>query len=224
MEDLTTRARIRDAAIRYFGAHGFRSGTLRSIAAAAGVSPALVIHHFGSKDGLRAACEAHVVERIDEMTAQAVSHLGAADLLDMAARRPEQAVLVPFLLTALGEGGDFGERIYERLVSDLEKYLDAAVAAGVVRPVDDVRAFAEMLTTFKLGTQLLAGSVAGAAVPADEARLAAADRLTMPALELFTHGMFTTSEYLEAFRSQRSENRAADSVVDRGSAQRGRAR
>ena len=55
-DDLTTSARIRDAAIAQFGAHGFNTG-VRAIATAAGVSPGLVIHHFGSKDGLRKACD-----------------------------------------------------------------------------------------------------------------------------------------------------------------------
>jgi TetR/AcrR family transcriptional regulator, regulator of cefoperazone and chloramphenicol sensitivity len=51
-DDLTAAARIRDAAIEQFGEHGFGTG-LRAIAEAAGVSAALVIHHFGSKQGLR---------------------------------------------------------------------------------------------------------------------------------------------------------------------------
>ena len=53
-EDLTTRARIRDAAIGLFGRDGFGPATVRAVASAAGVSPGLVIHHFGSKAGLLA--------------------------------------------------------------------------------------------------------------------------------------------------------------------------
>src|SRR5271170_4597046 len=61
--DMTTTARIRDAAIEQWGQHGFNVG-LRAIAAAAGVSAALVIHHFGSKEGLRKACDDFVAEDI----------------------------------------------------------------------------------------------------------------------------------------------------------------
>ena len=61
--DLTTRARIRDAAITAFGEQGFAVG-VRAIAEAAGVSPGLVNHHFGSKDGLRAECDAFVTDAI----------------------------------------------------------------------------------------------------------------------------------------------------------------
>ena len=63
VDDLTATARIRDAAIEQFGEHGFDVG-LRVIAKAAGVSAALVIHHFGSKDGLRKACDDFVAETI----------------------------------------------------------------------------------------------------------------------------------------------------------------
>ena len=44
-DDRTAVARIRDAAIEQWGQHGFNVG-LRSIAEGAGVSAALVIHHF----------------------------------------------------------------------------------------------------------------------------------------------------------------------------------
>jgi AcrR family transcriptional regulator len=60
-EDLTGRARIRDAALEEFAAKGVRGATVRGIAARAGVSPALVQHHFGTKDGLRRACDEHVL-------------------------------------------------------------------------------------------------------------------------------------------------------------------
>src|ERR1700709_1610388 len=61
--DLTASARIRDAAIDQFAQHGFAVG-LRTIAEDAGVSAALVIHHFGSKEGLRQACDDFVAESI----------------------------------------------------------------------------------------------------------------------------------------------------------------
>jgi AcrR family transcriptional regulator len=68
-EDLTARARIRDAAMRQFGELGFDRATLRGIADAAGVSYGLVRHHFGSKESLRDACDAYlarIVERIND--------------------------------------------------------------------------------------------------------------------------------------------------------------
>jgi AcrR family transcriptional regulator len=63
-EDLTGRARIRDAALEQFGVHGFDGATIRGIAEAAGVSSGLVQHHFGSKDALRRACDEAVLELV----------------------------------------------------------------------------------------------------------------------------------------------------------------
>ncbi|MEV0081476.1 TetR/AcrR family transcriptional regulator [Saccharopolyspora sp. NPDC050642] len=61
-EDLTARARIRDAALRHFGEHGFDRATIRGIAETAGVSSGLVRHHFGSKEALRDACDAYLAK------------------------------------------------------------------------------------------------------------------------------------------------------------------
>lgn len=77
-EDLNTRARIRDAAMAEFGEKGFKGATMKSIAAAAGVSVGLVQHHFGTKDGLRAACD----ERVLEMVRMKVAMLEEGTLTD----------------------------------------------------------------------------------------------------------------------------------------------
>ena len=95
IEDLTTRAKIRDAAIAYFGSHGFQRTTVRAVAQRAGVSAGLVIHHFGSKDGLREACDSHITALIDDQAAQAASQLAPADMLAMLARRPDFTFIAP---------------------------------------------------------------------------------------------------------------------------------
>jgi AcrR family transcriptional regulator len=47
-----TRERIAEAARELFLRHGFRRTTVRAVAARAGVDSALIIYHFGSKQGL----------------------------------------------------------------------------------------------------------------------------------------------------------------------------
>ncbi|MFJ2610052.1 TetR/AcrR family transcriptional regulator [Streptomyces sp. NPDC087425] len=64
--DLTGRARLREAALELFAEHGFEATSTRAVAAAAGLSPALVTRHFGSKQGLRAAVDEYVLDRIGE--------------------------------------------------------------------------------------------------------------------------------------------------------------
>ncbi|MEJ7647851.1 MAG: TetR family transcriptional regulator [Nakamurella sp.] len=50
-----TRERILEHARAQFGATGFERTTIRSVAKAAGIDPALVMRHFGTKEGLFAA-------------------------------------------------------------------------------------------------------------------------------------------------------------------------
>ncbi|MFI1852606.1 TetR/AcrR family transcriptional regulator [Streptomyces sp. NPDC020480] len=64
--DLTGRARLREAALEIFAERGFEATSTRAVAAAAGLSPALVTRHFGSKQGLRAAVDEYVLGRIGE--------------------------------------------------------------------------------------------------------------------------------------------------------------
>ncbi|GAA2376903.1 helix-turn-helix domain-containing protein [Dactylosporangium salmoneum] len=63
-EDLTARARIREAAVTLFAERGVDATTVRDIAQQAGVSPGLLRHHFGSKEALREACDHYVLERL----------------------------------------------------------------------------------------------------------------------------------------------------------------
>lgn len=51
-----TREAIIEAARRQFGTRGYRDVTLRGVAKGAGVDAKLVLHYFGSKQGLFAAC------------------------------------------------------------------------------------------------------------------------------------------------------------------------
>src|SRR5690348_5278017 len=69
-EDLTAAAAIRETAMRLFAERGVESVSVRDIAAAAGVSPSLVIHHYRSKAGLRSAVDARATRWIGELLGQ----------------------------------------------------------------------------------------------------------------------------------------------------------
>src|SRR5262245_40714129 len=53
----STREQIVLRAMGLFGTHGIDTTSLREVARDAGVSPALVVHHFGGKEGLVAAVD-----------------------------------------------------------------------------------------------------------------------------------------------------------------------
>jgi len=59
----SSRERILKEAERVFGALGFDGASMRQVAEAAGVPPALVSYHFGSKEGFIAQCSTGVCRR-----------------------------------------------------------------------------------------------------------------------------------------------------------------
>jgi AcrR family transcriptional regulator len=77
-----TEAAIRSAARDLFAEKGFERTTIRGVAAAAGVDPALVMQHFGSKERLFAAAS-HVKDDHSRMMAATSDSLPTAALDDL---------------------------------------------------------------------------------------------------------------------------------------------
>lgn len=73
-DDLTAKARIRNAALELYADYGEAGTSMRAIASAAGVTVGLVVHHFRTKDGLRDAVE----ERIVDLFADAIDRAPTA--------------------------------------------------------------------------------------------------------------------------------------------------
>ncbi|HEY7054359.1 MAG TPA: TetR family transcriptional regulator [Mycobacterium sp.] len=149
-DDRTARARIRDEALALFADRGSDAVTMRDIAAAAGVSPALLIRHYGSKDGLIEAVDNHVVAVFEtlltDMTAQtAAVGLNASAVPSMldgfATHLPPDSAIPAYLGRLLIAGGSVGAALFARLYRISRTALDAMVAAGLASPGDaDVRA------------------------------------------------------------------------------------
>ncbi|WP_448627626.1 TetR family transcriptional regulator [Geodermatophilus sp. URMC 64] len=204
-DDLTGRARIRDAAIRRFGADGF-GASVRAIAADAGVSPGLVIHHFGSKDGLRAVCDEHVLRVIREAETDAFTQQAPADWLHQLAALDEFAPLVGYLVQTLLSGGDLAATLLRRMTEDAEQYLADAVAAGRMKPSRDPAARASFLVDVGIGAVL---SFVRRHPPVDgdyrTTLRAYAEANSLPALELYTEGLLTDSSLLDAYAQYREK-------------------
>lgn len=197
--DLTARARIRDAAVRRFGAEGF-GVPVRAIAAEAGVSPGLVIHHFGSKEALRAECDKYVLQVIREAETRSLVTAAPGDLLAQMATVEEYGPLVGYLVQALVAGGDLAVAFVEHMVADAERYLQDAVDAGRIRPSRDPAARARYLVHLGLGAMLVHARLhpPGPGGLAETVR-SYADAFALPALELYTEGLFTDRSLLDAY-------------------------
>jgi AcrR family transcriptional regulator len=149
-DDRTTKARIRDAAIDCIAEAGVRDTTVRMVAAAAGVSPGLVMHHFGSMDGLRTACDEHVTSSIRQVKEGAMAAGPGLDVLGIM-RETKIGPAARYVARMLAEDSPAVERLVDDLVSDAEQYLERGVESGLLRPSGDPRGRAAVLALWSLG-------------------------------------------------------------------------
>jgi AcrR family transcriptional regulator len=200
-DDLTAAARIRDAAIAQFGEHGFGVG-LRAIAEAAGVSAGLVIHHFGSKDGLRRACDDYVAEAIRSLKSEAMQSHEPATWLAQLSEIESYAPLTAYLVRSLQSGADLAKTLWRTMIANAEEYLDEGVRAGTLKPSRDPKARARYLAITGGGGLLLYLQM-----HEDPTNLAAVLRdystdMVLPALELYTEGLMADRTMYDAFLGQ----------------------
>jgi AcrR family transcriptional regulator len=201
VDDLTATARIRDAAIEQFGAHGFGVG-LRAIAEAAGVSAALVIHHFGSKDGLRKACDDYVAEEIRSDKSEAMRSSDPATWFAAMAEIESYAPMMAYLVRSMQTGGELAKTLWRNMIDNAESYLDEGVSTGILKASRDPAARARYLAItggggFMLYIQMHETPTDLRAVLRDYAR-----DMVLPALELYTDGLMTDSHMYDAFLAQ----------------------
>lgn len=189
-----------------FARDGF-GASVRVIADEAGVSPGLVIHHFGSKDGLRTECDAHVLEltRQRNEAALADSGGGGAAVGDQLGRLADAGPSLMYLLRSVQQGGELARDFIARLVSDTEQSMALGVANGSIRPSLDEAARSHYLVAMSLGTMLVDLVVHPPADPGDSGAIIAdhVDRTMLPAAEYATFGVLTDSSTLDAVIAHR---------------------
>ncbi len=196
--DVTARARIRDAAIACIARNGFAATTVREIATEASVSPGLVLHHFGSKEGLRTACDDHVWTTVHDALRESTAEVTMGQLLDQWARRPALMRQSAYLVRSLTDGGEFARRFFAGMVEDVRRYLSAAVQSGMVRPSRDEATRALMLTSFSLGSLVLGTYIVGEDVDPLEVPQRVNDMFTAEGMDMYTDGLFTDSTVRDA--------------------------
>jgi AcrR family transcriptional regulator len=132
--DLTARARIRDAALRRFGEDGFAATTVRRIALDAKVSAGLVVHHFGSKQGLIEACDAYAIEFSQAAQERDAPLEGSGEVLGYLAR-------------SMVERAHSTAEMFDEMVVRTEQELDRTGA----RDSDDPKLRAAVIVSLELG-------------------------------------------------------------------------
>lgn len=181
------RARILRVAIDLIGSEGAKAATVRRVAAAADVSPALVMHHFGSKDGLTAACDAQVMQAIERIVAALGDDEREVSVGEMIAAK-DGGPAIAYVGRAMQDGGSNGATWFDRMIALTETGTADLVAAGLARPSDDPKMRAVLLLAMDIGVVLMRQNVErylGAALT----DRATARRWAVTELDLLTNGV-----------------------------------
>ncbi len=180
--------------MRLFAERGFARVTIRQVAAAAGVSPGLVMHHFGSKDGLKAAIDTRVAGDIEGMLGQLPGILEertqqslAALMSDWLEREPH---LASYLRRMLLDGGPTADALFRQFFDVTTRSIQLLRQAGIMREPLDVETQAAFMLGADLAVILLRPQIE---------RMTGADPLARPgierwaavAMDVYTNGIFT---------------------------------
>lgn len=136
-----------DAALRQFAVHGFKATTIRSVAAEAGVSPALVQQHYGTKDGLREACDEHAIGTLLEQARRSMAG-EAANPGFVPTMFETSRLSTGYLARALVEGSAAAATFFDEGAALTEEFLTATwperFPAGSARTRDAAAVMAAM--------------------------------------------------------------------------------
>lgn len=162
-----TRAaeRILHAALQLFADLGYEATSVRRIADESGVSPALVMHHYGSKPALRDACDRYALERVRATLQDIVSVERRAGpsvgWLDLVARIDEaMATVVRYTARRVVDGSEAGDALVDEIVAAVVESQTDAVEAGLMVRSDDPLMRAVLLTVYDIAPVVLARHVA----------------------------------------------------------------
>jgi AcrR family transcriptional regulator len=155
------RQRILDVAGRCFAKSGFAKTRIDDVASAAGVSRALVYHHFGSKETLAREVQDHMLEEWSAAVDHAIEEsescadaLGAwlrVNLSDTRRKPLLTAILAEDAAAVLVGWDEAARRSMSEWRDKLVALLRQGVAAGELRADLDVESTAEVLRAMQVG-------------------------------------------------------------------------
>ncbi|MEU4426887.1 TetR family transcriptional regulator [Actinoplanes sp. NPDC024001] len=187
--DLTARARIRDAAIALFTERGIAGATIRDIAQAAGVSSGLLRHHFGSKEGLRDACDEYAMGQITQI------QMRFTETQTFPALAPGTLALQQYLVRSLMDGSSRGAAMFAQAVEQGERWL-----AGTHLETSDPRAYAAVLGAMKLGMFLMRDQLS-AVLGEDVGEMPGYLRMIRASVEIFAQPLLTPEQADQALKA-----------------------
>lgn len=198
--DDVARVRVLDIAVAHFAAVGFSEPALDQIARAAGISTDDMAALFANEKELRQACDDYVLQALVGWAHEKATLEGMSEVMRSYTADPRgYQAQIGYLGRVMAENTPAAARFIDVLVDESESILRAGISEGTMRPSDDPRALAVLLATTVLGLVAMTPHVERIlGLPASQQQMWL--RLAVPALEVYTHGLYTDGSYLMLVR------------------------
>ena len=156
---IDSREHLIEVATRVFAREGFTGTSLRMIAVEAGVSAALLVHHFGSKQRLiQETIETTLGEWMREK-----DHLAELPLSEALGHWPQTAQdghqKLAFFKQVMLSGGKPAQLLLERMHFEAKERLTMMTKTGVMRDVADIETAALLLAVYGMAPLILSDSI-----------------------------------------------------------------
>jgi TetR/AcrR family transcriptional regulator, regulator of cefoperazone and chloramphenicol sensitivity len=156
---IDSREHLIEVATRVFAREGFAGTSLRMIAVEAGVSAALLVHHFGSKQRL---IEETIETTLGEWMREK-DHLAELPLSEALSQWPQTAQdghqKLAFFRQVMLSGGKPAQLLLERMHFEAKERLSAMTKTGVMRDVADIDTAALLLAVYGMAPLILSDSI-----------------------------------------------------------------
>jgi AcrR family transcriptional regulator len=154
-----SKERLIEVAAEVFAREGFAGTSLRMIAVQAGVSAALLVHHFGSKQKL---IEETIATTLGEWMAEK-DHLIELPLSEALSQWPQTATTgkqkLDFFKQVMLAGGKPAQLLLERMQIETKQRFEVMTAAGSLRELDDIDTAALLMAIYGLAPLLMSDTI-----------------------------------------------------------------
>jgi TetR/AcrR family transcriptional regulator, regulator of cefoperazone and chloramphenicol sensitivity len=217
VEDLSSSAQIRRAALRLFAEHGARATSLRSIAAEANVSLGAVEHHFPTKAALEQAVATDVLGIIHDAIPTVERDVPVLDALQVRRRAwttlvTEHPEIRNYVRRALLDADGEGRAAARLIIKEERDQLTALVEHGLARRPADFDATVVVYLSM-VSAAIFLGPVLEE-LGMDVRRPADLERLQRAEIDILTNPLFPTDLATRSDQEPRGRDEPPAGVVD----------
>lgn len=156
---IDTRAQLIEVATSAFARDGIAATSLRAIAKEAGVSPALVVHHFGSREKLIEDCIIKALGLWVSEKQEFVDVSLSTALAKWQGAIAEHGAKLQFFRQVLMAGGEPANILFSRMVKESEMMIQAQIDKGQMRKAENIPDLALLMTLHGLAPLIMQDQV-----------------------------------------------------------------